>query len=490
MSDAKGAVPGGSPIEERAAKRLLMVSYNYPPVGAYGAVRTTKLARYLPSSGWLPTVLTVKRDRTKWGRGDPSEGILPDVDVIRATFPDVLTRVKVLLVKLGVVKPGGPGAESRLAWAGRGGASRSGGGQASYLQGLLRWAKRWIAFPDRYVLWFPFAVARGLRELRSRPYDAIYSTYPPITDHIVAAALHRLTGLPWLADFRDPWSQNSFLTFTGAQALVVPWLEKKLISGAGAIVTVSEPIAAGLRDLHGDRPAGVHSITNGYDPDDFAVPAEPPEIGGPLTLTYTGMFYGSKRDPYPVLEAVQELIDEGGITADEILIRLYGPDDPAISRHRGALRHPGILEICGVVPHPEAIRRQMESTALLNLMWDDPYSALMYGGKVFEYLGSRRPILAWNPAGGILADLLQKTGAGVSVATGAELKRLLLSWMEEFRRTGTLSYRASDEEVRRFAWDRLAGDMAGVLDRLVEQGPRSRVRCAGCPSEAASVQPS
>ena len=76
------------------------------------------------------------------------------------------------------------------------------------------------------------------------------------------------------------------------------------------------------------------------------------------------------------------------------------------------------------------------------------------------------------------------------MATGAELKRLLLSWMEEFRRTGTLSYRASDEEVRRFAWDRLAGDMAGVLDRLVEQGPRSRVRCAGCPSEAASVQPS
>lgn len=455
-----------------------MVSYNYPPVGAYGAVRTTKLAKYLPSYGWLPTVLTVSHDRTKWGGSEASEGILPAVKVLRAPFPDPLTAAKDLLLRLGTLQPSGPGAETRL---NIGGSGETRGLQRSTLsastQALASWIKRWASFPDRYGLWFPFAVVRGLVELRAYRYEAIYSTSPPVMDHMVAATLQRITGLPWLADFRDPWSQNPYLNFTPTQARLLPWLEKKVISNAGAIVTVSRPLARRLEELHGTRPSGVHSITNGYDPDDFPAAAEATPSGGPFTITYTGMFYGTKRDPTAVLEVIEELVEECFIGPDELRLRLYGPEDPAVLKLKESLDHPEILQIEGVVPHAEALRRQRGSTVLLTLLWDNPYSAVGYGGKVFEYLGSARPILAWNPAGGVLAEMLDRTAAGVSVADRAELKEVLVGWIDEFRRTGSLTYRVATDEVRRFAWDRLAGDMSAVLEGLTRRGHEMESLC-------------
>lgn len=457
MIDVATGTGGGN--GHSGERRVLMVSYNYPPIGGYGTVRTTKLARYLPQYGWRPTVLTVGRERTRWGVGDESEGILPGVKVMRAPFPDVLTPVKDLLVRAGVLKAAGPGAETRLSTASSAGAGA--------LEKSVRWLKRWASFPDRYNAWLPFAVWLGIKELRSGRYDAIYSTSPPVIDNLVAAALQRVSGLPWVADFRDPWTQNPHLSFTPLELRLARALEKSVLRRADAIVSVSEPLAELARELHGDRRGGVHGITNAFDPEDY--PGEVMLLQGRFVITYAGMFYGSKRDPSVFLKAVEELIDEGAIGADELLVRLYGPRDPVVNEAKAALKYPQILEVNDPVPRREVIERERESTSLLILVWNHPSAAIGYVGKTFEYLGSRRPILAWNPTGGVLARLLEETGAGVSVSDTGELKQALRAWFREYRETGTLAYHGIPQETAAYTWGRNAGLMAQVLDRVASR---------------------
>jgi len=441
------------------AKRVLMISYNYPPTGAGGSIRTTKLARYLPSCGWLPTVLTVGRERTRWSKGDASEGVFPGVKILRAPFPDILTSAKDFMVSKGFMKAAGPGAETLL--------SRSAGGSSgrrSPLERVLRWLKRWASFPDRYNLWIPFALMCGYKELRSGQYDAIYSSSPPIVDNILAAALQRLSGLPWVADFRDPWTQNPYLQFTPFELKATRALERKVLEGSSAIVTVSEPLAGMLRELHGDREGGVDCITNAFDPDDFRGHVEPPSDR--FVITYAGMFYGDKRSPAGFMRAVEELLSEGAIDPDELLVRLYGPYDPLVQEVKASLTHPEVLEVNDVVSRQEVIEHERESTALLILVWDDAYSATGYGGKVFEYLGARRPILAWNPAGGVLDELLEQTGAGVSVSSHREVKAVLADWFKEWRATGAVAYRGHEVDIQSYGWDKHANDFALILNTI------------------------
>lgn len=436
-----------------------MVSYNYPPTGGYGSVRTTKLAKYLPSYGWTPTVLTVGREKTRWSGGNESEGALPETTVIRAPFPDILTSAKKFLIARGVMQAAGPGAETLLRRSATGGSRRK-----IPLERVIRWLKRWAAFPDRYNLWFPFALMRGWKELRSGRYDAIYSSSPPVVDNTLAAVLQRLSGLPWLADFRDPWTQNPYFQFTHFELKAARALEKKTLERSSAIVTVSQPLADLMLRFHGHREGGVHSLTNAFDPDDFRGAVEPRR--DKFVLTYAGMLYGSKRSPEGFLNAIEELIDRGTIDPDEIVVRLYGPFDPVVHDVKAALRHSEILEINDAVSRREIIELERESTALLILIWDDPHSALGYGGKVFEYLGSRRPILAWNPSGGVLAELLENTQAGVSVSTREETMAVLTEWIDEWRSTGTLSYRGNEGAIRSYSWDLRAADFALILDSI------------------------
>jgi len=449
-----------------ARRRVLIISYCYPPLATMGTVRPTKLVKYLPGYGWESTVLTVAEDKTKWVRDqmcDEREG----TEIVRAPFPDILSFARSTLSRAGIVKPGDPGADSVLTVS-AGPSSRSGAG---LLQRTFSLAKSWASFPDRYLLWAPFAIAAGLREMKRNAYDAILSSTPPVTNHIVASALARLTGVPWLADYRDPFTGNAYWEHTRVQRLVAPALERLILRPAGAVTTVSRPLADDLEALLGDRPAGVHEVTNGYDPDDFTGDVTP--RAGVFSLTFTGLLYGGKRELRPLLEVIEDLVSEGRVDPAKIRVRMFGPVYPELEEARDRLRHPEIVEINGVVSRGVSIEMQRKSTVLLNVIWDDPYTAKGYGGKIFEYLAAGRPVLAWNPSGGVLDDLIQRTGAGVSVKDGPALKAVLEEWLDEFDRTGTVTFRGDPDEVRKYGWDRLSGEFAGILDRLVSNDSAS-----------------
>lgn len=451
-------------------RRVLIVSYNYPPVGGIGRVRTTKFAKYLPSHGWSPTVLTVKKDRTKLGGGNLSEGDIPGVKVMRASFPDPLTACQELLAgtESGIVRS--PGVDGELP----GSTGTASGKRKSAVGALFRWAMSWAAFPDRYQLWFPFAVIKGLREIRRGGYDAIFSTSPPFMDHMVAAALHALSGIPWMADYRDPWSQNSIMTFTPAKLRAARWLERAVLAGAHSITATTPQMAQVLATLHGERPGGISCIPSGYDADDYLPDVQVP--GDQFVITFTGRTYGLLMNPTSVIETIEDLIAEDAIGAGDVTLRFYGPDACQLETLKENMRYPEILKLEGVVPREEAILRQQESTVLLTILYDDPYCAILYGGKLMEYLGTRRPILAWTPAGGAVTELLEETGAGASARNLPELRAILSGWFDEYARTGAVSNRGREQVISRYGWEVLSGELAVALEQMVTgpKGPDGR----------------
>lgn len=453
---------GKTPKEK---KKVLFIAYGYPPFATSGNSRTRALIKYLPSRGWLPTVLTVSKDISHWGKGDYSEGIFPGVKVIRVPFPDILTATRGVLVRGGILKSTGQGGDTIFSWT----SQAEDPAKTSLSNRVLRWLKRWVSFPDRQLPWFPFCLKAALGEVRHEGYQAIVSTSPPFTAHFIGSALQRLTSIPWVADFRDPWSGNPLSYYTPFQKRIMPIIEKRTLAGASAIVTVSESLAKDLQKLHGENVKKIFTITNGFDPENYALE---PKLTKKFTITYAGEFYGSRRDPTPLLRAIEELIEEKAVRPEEIVVRLYGPPTPSLHALKESLKHPQILEIGNTLPKWEVIQKEQESTLLLLLEWEEPYLAKIYGGKIFEYLGAKRPILGWCPSGGVIIDLFEKTNAGTVATTYEELKTFLVRHLREFQSKGSVEWKGNDEEIEKYRWSNLSLKFAELLESLPPEGQR------------------
>ena len=438
-------------------KRLLIVSVVFAPTDGPRSVRSRKFARYLGEFGWESTVLTVG-EPTGSARDANQRGALP-VRLVKARFPDPANWVKRMLNQDNARGTGG--------WLIGGIATEAGmrpGPLARVIVAGTRFVKQWIAFPDHMVTWIPFAVAAGLGELKSRRYDAIYSTSPPATNHIVACILKRITGLPWVADYRDLWSLDTFQDRTTGRRKAESYLERLVMRGADRLVTVTEPFVDLLRRFHRREPSEVAYIPNGYDPEDNT--GEKPVIADRLVFTYTGYLYGLKRSPRALLEVLDRMIEAGDIEEDDVLVRLYCDRELRLKDLSSGLKHPEILEVNSLVSRGEALLRQRESTVLLHLMHDDARDSMGYGSKIYEYFAAERPILVWAPHGGIIGDLVSETGTGEMATSEDEMGEILRRWTRQFKRNGALPYSPMADEVKRYDRRNLAGELAGILEEV------------------------
>ncbi len=435
-------------------KRVLIVSYNYPPVGTVGSLRVTKITGRLPSLGWYPTVMSVTKDISKPSSWDETEGEFPEVKVVRAPFLDPLTFVQRALRKAGLLSSNAQG----------GGKEGKSSEVSSVLKRFVRWLARWGTFPDRYLLWVPSALIASLKELETEGYSLIFSTSPPLSNHFVAYLLSRLKGIPWVADLRDPWA-HGYLDLSSTEIALHKRLERAVLRRASAVTAVYDSLAREIeRDCRMEDGSVVH-ISIGFDPLEYPYNVSPTREK--FVLTFTGSVYGLKQDPRPLFEVIEELIDEGSICPEEIVVRFYGPPDESLEKLRDTLRYPEIMEVHGVVKRREVLMRQRESSALLVLLWDNPYTAKYFGGKVFEYLGAKRPILAWCPAGGEIVSLLERSGAGVAVTSKNELKEVLRKWVRQYMENGEIELPEGSTELSSYHWDRIASRMVEVFDRVI-----------------------
>ena len=419
-------------------KKVLIVAYYFPPLGGMGAQRTLRYIRHLPDFGWLPHVLTVKRA----AKGEIiDKTLLADipkgVEVLRTAFLD-RTFVSRLFLKLS-------------------------------LERLAYYASRFMSYfpPDHCIGWLPFAYFKAKKLIADEQIDVIYTTSAPYTAHLIGYFLKGRTGKPWVADFRDEWTQNPFREpLFSWQRNVDLWLEQRVLSSADHVITVTEPYRAQMSSLL--RPAlrgKFATITNGFDADDFKTCCS--SVAEKFNIAYSGVFYGAQQ-PTHFLSALENLVNHGKIPLDRIEIVFAGPARtwrPTTLSEVSPLNK--VIKLTGYISHHEAIHYLMNSDVLM-LIVSRLRGKGNIPGKTFEYIASGKPILALVPRDGAAAELLRRTKTKAVIvepedtsAIEGALLDLYVQWEK-----GKLKTKMDWDKIRMYEGRELTRKLCGILNRL------------------------
>jgi hypothetical protein len=427
--------------------KVLIVTYHFPPRPTVGGLRPLGLARYLPEFGWQAVILTAALP----GRPDPKFEVVetPRRDSAVLRWGKRLFKLdpeQALMAQTAQLKN-----KLRI---------RS---ERSPLDVLLTAVGEVTAYPDPQKGWRAYAVEAGENILRQGDIKAMISTSPPATGHIVARTLKDEFKVPWIADFRDLWTQNYYYPYSQLRRMRERNLELRTLAAADALVTVSQPAADDLRSLHRQKP--VHSIPNGFDPTE--VNTGPSKLTDKFTITYTGNLYPGKQSPEPLFAALHDLITAGSVAAGDIEMRFYGPDAGWIDRQAERYGLTDVVKQFGTVPREIALNKQRESQLLLLLKWNDPGQRGAYLAKIFEYLAARRPILAVGGFADVVDQLLNETRAGVCGQIAEKIKILLLPLYQEYKATRAVSYSGNEAEVNKYSHREMARRFAQALDSVL-----------------------
>ena len=241
-------------------------------------------------------------------------------------------------------------------------------------------------------------------------------------------------------------------------------LEVKTLAHADVLTVTSEPWAERLRALHHQKP--VYTITHGFDPKE--VSNLPDKLTNKFTITYTGIIYPGKQEPLKLFQALQALLSSGDLKRDDIEVRFYGTNETWLNSNIDLYGLTGIVRQYGKVPTEIALQKQEESQLLLLLDWDDPAEKGVYTGKIFEYLGSRRPILATGGLRGNVVDvLLDETKAGVHAPNVADIKNAIQGFYREYKFQGEVAYHGKESEIKKYGKPEMARKFAEILDSLI-----------------------
>lgn len=423
-------------------RKVLIITYYFPPRVGVASLRLRGLAKYLPEFGWKPVILTPTLP------GVPEQRF----QIIQTPYPG--DAIAIWKEKLHLRPDKGFQEQLGIPRVAR-------EGKRSLTSRLLMLAKEVICYPDEHKIWYPFAIDMGQDLLRRERFDALLSSSSPVTAHLVAQKLKARHGLIWIADLRDLWTQNHYYPYSPIRKMIERRLELRTLSLADALVTVSAPLAEQLGKLHKGKVISV--IPNGFDPEEVGSAPLTKEF----TITYTGQLYQGKRDPALLFRAVAELISEGKVHRSDIKIRFYGSTEYWLEQEVRYYKLNDVVSMHSHVPREEALIRQRESQLLLLLNWDDPRERGVYTGKLFEYLAARRPILAVGGPRGVVTELLLETNTGIHVSSYVELKHILAQLYEEYKTCGQVAYHGCEGRIAQYSHRAMARRFAELLDWCV-----------------------
>jgi len=425
-------------------KRALMIAYHYPPCcGSSGLQRTLCFSRDLPELGWSPIVLTAHPRAYEASRGDQLADIPKNVPVKRAFALD---------------------SARHLGWNGR------------------YWAR--LALPDRWVSWLVGAVPVGLGLIHKYRPRVLWSTYPIATAHLIGLALHRLTGIPWVADFRDPMTEED--PVTGQQYPTDPGLrkarriiEQRTVAHCARAVFVAWTALRIYADRYPELPNSRWAIIpNGYDGDSFEqaermIPAQPAQRNR-IVLLHSGVLYPTPdRDPSAFFAALAKLRRAGGVSSCnlKVVLRASGYEH----YYRKVIAEQGLEDLVFLepaIPYREALAEMLCADGLLVFQGYTSNPAIP--AKLYEYLRARRPILAMADSEGDTAQTLRDVGIGRIVPLDSSEQ--IAAGLSEFLRglcAGTEPV-AGDGEIQRHSRRARAKELALLLDAV--QGASAQER--------------
>jgi glycosyltransferase involved in cell wall biosynthesis len=402
-----------------ASKRLLMILFHFPPIGGVSMARNVGNVEHLPRSGWAPLVISPRGGSTLEDP-DALSLVAPGTHVVRTRWfaPNSLRPIVSLLRVLSRLPNAARSASSPSrrdhGVVGRPdtsetGRERVGGAPSRYWR-----VQQLMFFPDSEIGWLPFAVAAALRIHGSNRFEAVYSTSSPITAHLIAGIVKRLTGAPWVAEFRDPWIGNPV-------ARPLPWLHRRLqvrierwiVHEADRLVFLSPGTMQRYRSRY-PRAAEMITITNGHDRTEVEPQSQtrsPSLRSSPYRIVWTGALY--RPDELQLfLEALAALVSRRPALNGQLEVHFYGhvsDDCQAVAdRFGGTGQLDGMLRFRGFVPRRVALQALADADAALVMLGSRPGMEQFVPGKIFDCIGLSKPLLAVLPAGDardILVDL-------------------------------------------------------------------------------------
>ncbi|MBR7003546.1 MAG: glycosyltransferase [Bacteroidales bacterium] len=441
-------------------KRVLIISYYWPPSGGSGVQRWVKFAKYLPKEGWQPVIYTPENPELTAVDKTLSSEIPPEAEIIKRHITEPYGIYRKLM---------GKGSSTDLKTLTSAGSSSDevnpiNGGMKSWKQKLSLFIRGNFFIPDPRILWLHPSV-RFLKEyLKGHPVDAIVTTGPPQSMHLIGLKLSKATGLPWIADFRDPWTKMFYFKHLGLTRRSEEkhhQLEKEVLDGATRIIAVSPMVQ---KDFQAMTSTPVELITNGFDEEDFNREFELDEY---FNITHTGLF-ASDGNPETLWKVLADKCSSDEEFKRSLRIRLVGKTDKEIIDSIVSAGLGQNLRDFGYQSHEVAVREQLNTSVLILPLRKEPEYEAVLPGKLFEYLASRRPILGIGQTEGAMAKVVRETGSGV-VYNWDEEKKIKV-WIElcwdEFK-NDELKDNMSD--ISKYSRRKLTKRLASLLNELTHE---------------------
>ena len=421
-------------------KRALLIAFHFPPQAASSGIqRSLSFSRHLRQFGWEPAVLTAHPRAYEQQNPTQLRSIPPDLPVTRAFALDAKRHM----------------------------------GYRNRYPGLL-------AVPDRWVSWAVAAIPAGLKLIRQQRPAVIWSTFPIASAHLIALALHRITGLPWIADFRDPMLQPDHPSGRW-QRWAYGRIERQVIERCHTAVFTTHRACDWYRERFPHLPADKFVvIENGYDEDGFkAAPATPaaPAEHDTVTLLHSGVLYDAGRDPSAFLRALGAVIAQGVPGGKRLRVVLRAPGDvPAmrelVERHGMS----AVVDVRPAIPYAEALAEMLAADGLL-VFQGSPFNNQV-PAKIYEYFRARRPVLGLVDPSGETARVLGNAGFRSLADTddAAAIEPVLRRFVADI--VDGSAHCADDALVAASSRTHRARQLADLMDRAVHAtGPAPARAC-------------
>lgn len=429
-------------------KRVLIISYYWPPGAGAGVQRWLKFVKYLRENGWEPIVYTPENPEAPAVDSTLELDIPKGIEVLKEPIWEPYTAYKKFVgrkqsdsIKTGFLsEKKKPGITEKIAV----------------------WIRGNLFIPDARKFWIKPSVRFLTTYLAKKPVDAIVSTGPPHSMHMIALKLKQKLQIPWLADFRDPWTSIDYyhdLMLTKRSDACHRKMERRVLENANEVVVVSPGMAKDFKRIVNRE---YQVITNGFDGD---VHAGNLQSGKKFTVMHIGSLVPA-RNPESLWKSLGLLVKENPELAADLEIRLIGQTDISVKE---AITKEGLdayTSFIPFIPHNEAIEKLNSASLLLLIINNTPTADLILTGKIFEYLQAGRPILCIGPTAGNAAEIITQTQTGkcVEYYDVAEMRDTLIEFYNLFR-IGALAIQPVN--IGQYTRKNLTARLSGVLDGMV-----------------------